>query len=116
MLTEFGKKLRILRLEHNELLKNLADTLKVSPAFLSAVENGKKNIPKDWHEKISAHYILNSKDREELLMAINTSNMSLMLDLHNKNNVGRTAAMVFARNFDSLSDETAKKIIDLFNK
>ena len=44
MLTEFGKALRRIRLDNDELLKDMADKLKVSSAYLSAVENGKKNL------------------------------------------------------------------------
>ena len=42
MLTSIGRFLRKLRIDHGEILKDMADALGVSSAFLSAVENGKK--------------------------------------------------------------------------
>ncbi len=46
MLTQFGIFLRKLRLDSNEIMKEMATKLDVSPSFLSTVENGKKTIPK----------------------------------------------------------------------
>ncbi|MBQ4504903.1 MAG: helix-turn-helix transcriptional regulator, partial [Firmicutes bacterium] len=45
MLTEFGKMCRKMRIDRNELLAEMAGRVGVSPAFLSAVENGKRNVP-----------------------------------------------------------------------
>ena len=42
MSTTLGAFLRKLRLQHGEKLKDMAENLNVSSAFLSAVENGKK--------------------------------------------------------------------------
>ena len=56
MLTSIGRFLRKLRIDHGEILKDMADALGVSYAFLSAVENGKKKCPKDG-SKSSALFI-----------------------------------------------------------
>lgn len=45
MLTGIGKFLRKLRIDNEEILKDMADALGVSSAFLSAVENGRKKMP-----------------------------------------------------------------------
>ena len=45
MLTALGRFLRKIRIDRNELLKDMADKLEVSASFLSAVENGKKSMP-----------------------------------------------------------------------
>ena len=42
MLTALGRFLRKIRIDRNELLKDMADKLEVSASFLSAVENGKR--------------------------------------------------------------------------
>ena len=44
MLTEFGKILRKLRIDRQELLRDMAKNLEVSSAYLSAVETGKRKI------------------------------------------------------------------------
>ena len=45
MLTMLGKFLRKLRIDRNELLKDMAGKLDVTVSFLSSVENGKKKMP-----------------------------------------------------------------------
>lgn len=45
MLTEVGKFLRKVRIDHDEILKDMATKLGVSVSFLSVVENERKNIP-----------------------------------------------------------------------
>ena len=47
MLTEFGKCLRKIRIDKAELLKDMAEKLQVTSAYLSAVEHGKREIPDD---------------------------------------------------------------------
>ena len=42
MLTSIGKFLRKLRMSNGEILRDMAEALEVTSAFLSAVENGKK--------------------------------------------------------------------------
>ena len=56
MLTRFGKKLRTLRLEKDQRLKDMADELGVTAAYLSAVENGKRSVPDLWIGKLSDRY------------------------------------------------------------
>ena len=48
MITEIGKFLRVLRAECGESAKVMAEKLKVSPAYLSAVELGKRDFPLSW--------------------------------------------------------------------
>jgi transcriptional regulator with XRE-family HTH domain len=44
-MTPFGARLRILRAHHGVTLKHLAEALQVSPAYLSALEHGKRGAP-----------------------------------------------------------------------
>lgn len=66
MLTEFGQFCRKLRIDRGELLFHMASKLGVSSAFLSSVENGKKNPPKEWQETICELYGLKSDDKQKL--------------------------------------------------
>ena len=47
-LSDFAIFCRKLRIDNNQILKEMADLLDVSSSYLSAVENGKRNIPNDW--------------------------------------------------------------------
>ena len=56
MLISIARFLRKLRIDNGEILKDMAEALGVSSAFLSAVENGKKKMPEGWIEKLKAIY------------------------------------------------------------
>jgi transcriptional regulator with XRE-family HTH domain len=61
MTTDFGKFCRKLRIDNNELMKDMANKLGVTTSYLSAIEKGKRNIPTDWAEQIAEHYELTEK-------------------------------------------------------
>ena len=70
-LTEFWKFLRKLRIDNEELLKDMSVKLNVTPSFLSMVETGRRSIPKKWEEEIEKIYSLNLKQKEELISILN---------------------------------------------
>ena len=47
MITDFGKELRILRVEKDENINTMAKKLGISIAYLSAIESGNRPIPSD---------------------------------------------------------------------
>lgn len=111
--TKFGEFMRILRIKHHEVMGDIAQQLGVSLPFLSAVENGKKNVPNDWVEKIIKHYHLNDNETKELLESIEQSRTQMKLDLKSSSFLQRSVALEFARSFEDIDDETAKKIMQL---
>ena len=114
--TRFGEYVRILRIKHHEVMGDMAKVLETSLPFLSAVENGKKNVPKDWTMKLVNHYHLSFKEQAELEASIEESKTQMKLNLINSSNSQRQAALQFARSFDGMDDETALKIIKLLEK
>lgn len=83
MLTDFGKLLRKIRIDHGEIIKDMADKLGVTASYLSAIENGKRNIPENWVDEISQLYQLDNIATEQLKNTILTSAKSLKLDIEN---------------------------------
>ena len=65
--TKFGEYMRILRIKHHEVMGDIAKLLGVTLPFLSAVENGRKNVPSEWVEKIVEHYSLKEEEVSALL-------------------------------------------------
>ena len=116
MLTSIGRFLRKLRIDNGEILKNMADKLEVSSAFLSAVENGKKKMPEIWAEKLSALYNFSQKQNDDFQEAIVDTNKVIELSLENATPQHRDLALSFARHFDSLDEETSKRIIEMLQK
>ena len=116
MITKFGKELRKIRIDNGEILKDMASRLDVSPSFLSAVEVGKKNIPEGWVKKIGQMYKLNNLAVKTLEEAAADSVISVKMELTGLDQPQRQAALVFARDFGNMSDDTAQKIIKLLSK
>ena len=105
MITIFGKYLRDLRHLHTELLKDMADKLGVSAAFLSAVESGKKSIPPTWPSMLHIAYQLSADQRFDLDNAFDQSQKNAIIDLTNQSGERRGVAVALARTFNDLSDE-----------
>jgi transcriptional regulator with XRE-family HTH domain len=114
--TKFGELLRILRIKHREVMGDTAKLLGISLPFLSAVENGKRNVPGEWIDKISTHYNMTAEERSELEQAAEESKTQYKVVTTSAGAYQRKAAMQFARSFDEMDDETAIKILELLSK
>ena len=114
--TSFGEFVRILRIKKHEVLGDMAEKLGTSIAFLSAVENGRKNIPTGWFDTLVSEYSLGSKEQQELKNAIEESKLQYKIVPKAAGKVQRRAAMVFSRAFDDMDEETALKVIEILNK
>lgn len=116
MSTSIGVYLRRLRLANEELLKDMAGKLGVSSAFLSAVENGKKKVPNNWVEKITSLYQISPEEIEGLKNAILESSEILELDLRETSIEHKRVAISFAREFETMDEETAKTIMEFLKE
>lgn len=111
--TSFGEFVRILRIKHHEVMGDMAKKLETSLSFLSAVENGKKNVPADWASKLANIYELTSTELDNLIEAIEESKTQFKISASNSGNNQRKAALQFTRSFANMDDETALKILEL---
>lgn len=111
--TSFGEFMRVLRVKNHEVMGDVAKMLEVKVPFLSAVENGKKNVPNEWIDKIVDHYSLNEDERLKLEEAIEESKTMYKIIMNDSGVNQRKVALQFARSFDGMDDETAIKILDL---
>lgn len=116
MLTEFGKFVRKLRIDRNELLIDMANKLGVSPAFLSAVEAGKKNVPESWKEKLKEIYSLELYDQEKLTNAIENSVRQIKINLYDKKEEDRELILSFARKLENMNTSEKDTILRLLKK
>ena len=71
MVTSVGNFFRQLRINRGEILRDMAQNLGVSSAFLSAVENGKKRVPDAWISKLEKIYSLTPVQMAELKLLKN---------------------------------------------
>lgn len=116
MLTSIGKFLRQLRISNGEILKDMAEALNVSSAFLSAVENGKKKMPEGWKQRLQNIYSFTLDQTQQLQTAIIETNNAVELNLQNATPENRALAISFAREFASLDDETSRKIFQILKR
>lgn len=79
--SEFGKKVRIARLETGETLQSMAKKMETSVAFLSALETGRKKIPTKKVEAIISFFRnLGYEFQDDLQVLANVSNEEIQLD------------------------------------
>ena len=81
MITEFGKLLRIIRINCGDSAKDMAQKLNMSPSYLSTIENGKRNIPPDMDALLIHAYKLSDKDKAKLRKAMAESSDTVKIDL-----------------------------------
>ena len=105
-----GDYLRKLRFANGQTLKQMAENLGVSSAFLSAVENGKKKMPERWYEILSDKYALGAVKMDELKKAVDESSVTIKLNLTNASSYNRELAISFARSFEGLSKRDSARI------
>ncbi len=110
MVTELGKYLRKLRIDYGEVLKNMADKLDVTSSFLSAVENGKKKMPRDWYIRIIDIYNLDENKIEEFDKSIAKTEESIEISLNKIPEDNREVAISFARKFQDFNSDDIDKI------
>ncbi|MFT8234171.1 helix-turn-helix domain-containing protein [Pseudomonas guariconensis] len=113
MLTEFGKTLRKIRIDNGMLLKDMATALGISPAYLSAVETGKKPIPDGFVGRVAQ--MLNYTEHSDEYVALEDSaSMSKgeapMKHLPQKH---QQAVLAFARNLGSLNAEEVDRLLGM---
>lgn len=109
-ITEYGKVLRIIRMNSGELLKDMASKLDVTSSYLSAIENGKRNIPQEFTEKIIAIYNLDTKTKVDLELAETKSTDCIKLNLKNASAEQQDLAFAFAKRLKRLDKKAINEI------
>lgn len=116
MLTRFGKELRKIRIEHDEILKDMADKLNVTAAYLSAVENGTRKMPDSWMNIIAKEYNLSSEAAEQLQRLVYEDRNNINVCYDKKNEQETNLALSFARKFKDLNNEQIQEIQKILDK
>lgn len=116
MQTAIGKVLKMLRIERGEVLFDMAKKLGFSSSYLSAIEVGKRKVPEGLIERIILEYNLDESWGHRLLNAKAQTESSIKLDLNDVTPEQRNVALVFARNFENIDDETTQRILALLTQ
>ncbi|UTC67287.1 MULTISPECIES: helix-turn-helix domain-containing protein [unclassified Treponema] len=117
-MTLYGKALRKLRVEHELTLKALSEKLdwELSPAYLSAIEIGKRAIPHDLSDKVKEKLGLSDAEYNELKEAEYKSASELKLNFNEMEEYQAETALVFARLLKNFDTEKCKKLQSMMQK
>ena len=110
---EYGKFLKHLRIDKDELLKDMAKKLELNTSYLSAIESGNRDIPPDLTEKICDLYELSEEDCRTLHEAeLNTDRKVVQINMEalKESRLAKEVALSFAGKVATLSDEQLQKI------
>lgn len=111
MLTEFGKLLRIIRINSGDTSRDMAKKLGFSPSYLSAIESGKRNVPIDMERLLSKSYPLSQIDLEKLRTAMFSSGGAVKINLTDFAEKKQKVIIAIAQ--DDISDNVLDEISDL---
>lgn len=115
MATQFGKLVRKLRIDKGVVLGEMAGAIGVSSAYLSAVENGKKNINEQLIKSVISYFSLDDSLEQELRNAAENSAASFKFDLRQFQDDERTLVSAFARQVADLSADQKQSIFEILN-
>lgn len=116
MITEFGKILRKIRIDRDEILKDMASRLGVTAAYLSSIENGKREIPGEWVSEIARLYDLDEEESREIEEAALASRRSIKFNLEEESDRDRDLLLAFARRFRDLSDGDVREMKEILER
>ena len=116
-MTPFGKKLRSIRAERGITLKDMAEAINVSPAYLSALEHGRKGAP-TWYlvQRIITFFNVIWDEAEELERLAQISHPRIVVDTSGLGSQATELANKFARHVGALSDNDIKSLLLLLNE
>ncbi|RQW70336.1 XRE family transcriptional regulator [Halomonas sp. YLB-10] len=114
-ITALGKLLRQHRIANGEVMKELAEAVGVSSAYLSAVEHGKKAASDKLLSGVASHYHLDESAQEEIKYASELSQPLVSISLSDAEEEERLLAVSFARKFKGLESSEKKQLLKLLN-
>lgn len=110
LLTKLGRFLRKIRIDRGELMLDMAESLGVTPAFLSAVENGKRKPPKEWEERIIELYGIKEENAAEFHEAFFDALNAERLDMSSFTQEQQDLMLAFARKLPTMSEKEMRDI------
>lgn len=111
-MTPFGQKLRQLRAAKPCQLKDLAKALKVSSAYLSALEHGRRGKPSPGLvQQVAAYFNLAWDQVDELKALADLSDPRIVIDTGGLTPAATELANMLAARIDSLSEDEIARLL-----
>ena len=116
-MTPFGKKVRSLRAERGLTQKQMAESIGVSPAYLSALEMGKKGRPSfALVQRIITYFNIIWDDAEELIELAGISHPRIVIDTSNLSADATSFANRLSREIKKLTDNDIALLTTLLDR
>lgn len=116
-MTPFGERLRELREQRGMNQKQLAHALHVSPAYLSALEHGRRSPPTfQFVQKVIGVFNIIWDEAEELQRLATLSNPRIVIDTAGLEAQATKLANLMAKRIADLDQPTRQSMIDLLEK
>ena len=116
-MTPFGQRLRALRQQHGRALKDMARSLKVSSAYLSALEHGHRAQPKPgFVQQVAAYFNLAWDEVDELKALAELSDPKPSVDTRGLSPLATEVANRLKRRIRSLEEPTLRAILKQLTK
>ena len=116
-MTPFGHRLRELRAERKRTLKDMAAALKVSSAYLSALEHGHRGKPSSGLvQQIAAYFNLAWDDVDELRRLAELSHPRVVVDTSGLDPLATELANRLSESIEKLDRATLEKLLALLGE
>lgn len=116
-MTPFGARLRDLRQARGMTMKAMAAAIDVSPAYLSALEHGKRGRPSwDLLQRIIGHLNIIWDEAEELERLAGLSHPRVVVDTEGLGPKATELANRLAKNISRLDEATLDRLLDILGK
>lgn len=116
-MTPFGARLRDLRQARGMTMKAMAAAIDVSPAYLSALEHGKRGRPSwDLLQRIIGHLNIIWDEAEELERLAGLSHPRVVVDTEGLGPKATELANRLARSIGRLDETTLDRLLDILGK
>ena len=111
MLTEFGKVMRIVRINTGDSMRDMAAKIGMSATYLSAIETGKRNVPADMEELLFSHYDFSEKDKKKIKDAIESSASHVKIDLTDM--ADKKKKLIYSITKSDIDEETLDRLCEI---
>jgi len=116
-MTPFGQRLRDLRQQHGRALKDMARALKVSSAYLSALEHGHRAQPKPgFVQQVAAYFNLAWEEVDELKALAELSDPKPSIDTRGLSPLATELANRLRKKIKALDEASLKAILKQLGK
>jgi len=116
-MTPFGERMRKLRTERGVTLKDMAEALGVSSAYLSALEHGKRGRP-GWHliQRILAYFNIIWDEADEVVRLARISHPRITIDTSGLSPKATELANRLADDINKLDASTLDELLGMLGK